>query len=96
MKRRGVESGAATLATRHSPLFTLQRQPVGFDGIEVEAGGGVVDVEADDAAVGTEVDVEVSGDLAGFGAGRVAELDVEAVGLGEVAQLHGSPPESTH
>jgi hypothetical protein len=51
---------------------------------------GTVDVEADDRAVDIEIGVDAVGGFAGFGGRGVAQLDLEAVGLGMILQLHRS------
>jgi hypothetical protein len=50
----------------------------------------MVDVEADDVALGAEVDDKAVDDLTGLRARRAFQLDIEAVGLRVLMQFHGS------
>ena len=69
---------------RGSPAVRRRRPEAGeidrFDLGKIEVLGGVVDVEADDEALGIEVDDEARGYFSRLDAGSAAELDVEAVG----------------
>src|SRR5690348_8870535 len=51
----------------------------------------MVDIKADDIAVRVQVDVKTFDDFPGLGAGDALQLDVEAVRLRIVMQLHGVP-----
>ena len=50
----------------------------------------MIDLEADDIAVGVEIDDHAFDNLACLGARRVCQLDLQAVRLGITVQLHRS------
>lgn len=51
--------------------------------------GGLVDVESNGVAIFVDVEDNAVFDFPGVRAGAVGECDVEAVGFGEVFDLHG-------
>lgn len=60
----------------------------GFQRLEVEFLGGVVDVNADDVAFRVEIDDQAFGHLARIGAGPRVEVDVKLIGFPVIVQLH--------
>src|SRR6266404_2696783 len=67
-----------------------RRQRNRFDPGKVEPRRRVIDIEADHVAIGVEVDVETFDNLPRLRARRALQLDIEAVCLRIVMQLHGS------
>src|SRR5262249_25633311 len=57
---------------------------------QVELARGMIDVEPDDVAVGVEIDDESRDNLARFGARHVLQLDIKAIRLRVIMQLHRS------
>src|ERR1700684_3256023 len=67
-----------------------RRQRYGLDLGQIELAGGVVDIEADNAAIGVKVHDQAVDNLARLRARRAGELDVEAIRLRVIMQLHRS------
>jgi len=87
--RISLRSIRATRSSRYSLRRLNRRQRDRLDLGEVELPGGVLNVKTDNIAVGVEVHDEAVDNLARFGARRGLQLDVEAVRLRIVMQLHG-------
>ena len=63
---------------------------------EIDLVPGVVDVDADDAALGVVVHNDSLGDLAAIDTWPLGKLDVERVGVGVVVEFHGRNPRSAN
>src|SRR5690606_33185235 len=78
------------ISRRSSSLERGKRQIGRFEAGQVQLLRCPVDVDPHDVAVLVEVHVEAIGDLARLGRGRGAQLDIEAVRLRIIMQLHRS------
>src|SRR3954453_18416032 len=82
-------AGASPAMTARS-LRRVQRQRNRLDAGEIKLVRRVVDIEPDHVAIGIEIDIEPFDNLPRLRARRALQLDIEAVRLRIVVQLHGS------
>jgi hypothetical protein len=73
-------------------FFDLAGKLVEDEAFEVHLVGGVVDVDADEAAVLVVVLYDAFGNLAAVRARTVSEFNVQRISLGVVVQFHGLKP----
>ena len=68
----------------------MEGQGLGFQGGQVQASGCLVDVEANHLPISIQIDVQPVSDLNCLGPGLRRELDVQAISLRIIVQLHDS------
>jgi hypothetical protein len=74
---------------RASSLRRVQRQRNRFDAGKIKLARRGIDIEPEHIAVGIEIDIEPLDNLPRLGARRALQLDIEAVRLRVIMQLHG-------
>jgi hypothetical protein len=65
-----------------------RRQRNGLDPGKIELAGRMIDIEPDHVAIGVEIDIETFDNLPRLRAGCALQLDIEAVRLRIIMQLH--------
>src|SRR3954463_11735914 len=89
LKKLEPLASGAFMARSTSLCRMRRRERDRFDARQVELRRRMVDVEPDHIAVRVQIDHQAIGYFAGFHAGRVFQLDIEAVRLRIIVKLHG-------